>query len=139
MNTSSASPIDSIIDGELDPEDQVRAQEIAAEMAAARERIAQVPASVVVANHAMGLYELAAIHMSCTPPNLSEAKLAIDAIGAIVDTCKGRLGENEQTLNEARMQIQMAYVSLGSGTKADDGASEPAETGPSSTDNEVTD
>ena len=44
-----------------------------AEMAQARAEIASTPAAVVVANHAMGLYELAAIHLSQQPPNLAEA------------------------------------------------------------------
>ena len=36
-------------------------------VADARRRLAEVPASVVVTNHAMGLFELAAIH---PPPSL---------------------------------------------------------------------
>ena len=51
----------------------------------ARQRIAEAPAQVVVVNHVMGLYELAAIHLSSTPPKLSEASLAIDAMAALVN------------------------------------------------------
>jgi len=62
----------------------------------------------------MGLYELAAIHLSGDPANLSEAKVAIDAMAAIVDALPGRLGEHEETLQAARSQIQMAFVQLSS-------------------------
>ncbi len=40
-----------------------------AEIDEVRRQLAQVPPEVVVANHAMGLYELAAIHLSQEPPN----------------------------------------------------------------------
>ena len=85
---------------------------MAAELAEARARLAETPSSVVVANHAMGLYELGAIHLRNDPANLSEAKVAIDAMAAIVDSLPGRLGEHEETLKAARSQIQLAYVEL---------------------------
>ena len=53
-----------------------------AEINEARQRLASVPAAQVVANHAMGLFELAAIHLSQTPPKLSEATLATTTDGA---------------------------------------------------------
>ncbi|GIS56031.1 MAG: hypothetical protein Ct9H90mP30_7160 [Actinomycetota bacterium] len=43
-----------------------------------------------------GDYELAAIHLSSDVPNLSEAKVAIDAMSGIVASLVGRLGENEK-------------------------------------------
>jgi len=73
---------------------------------------------MVVANHAMGLYELGAIHLSNDPANLSEAKVAIDAMAAIIDALPGRLGEHEETLRAARNQIQLAFVELS--TQADE-------------------
>jgi len=97
---------------DLSPEERAQAEAMAAELAEARARLAETPSSMVVANHAMGLYELAAIHLSNTPPNLSEAKVAIDAMAAIVDALPGRLGEHEETLQAARSQIQMAFVEL---------------------------
>ena len=39
------------------------------------------PVEVVVANHAFGLFELAALHLSLQPPQLDEARVAIDAGG----------------------------------------------------------
>ena len=44
----------------------------------ARNRLADVPAEVVVSNHVMGLYELAAIHLSAEPPALHEVTSAPD-------------------------------------------------------------
>ena len=77
-----------------------------------RRRLAEVPAELVVTNHAMGLYELAAIHLSQQPPNLPEAGVAVDALAALVNALEGRLGENEATLNQALTQLQMAFVEL---------------------------
>jgi len=85
---------------------------MAEDMAAARQKIAQVPASMVVNNHLMGFFELAAIHLSNQPPNMPEAALAIDALGAVVDKLAGRLGEDEETLRDSLQQIRLAYVGL---------------------------
>ena len=97
---------------DLSPEERAQAEAMAAELAEARARLAETPASLVVANHAMGLYELAAIHLSDDPPKLDEAKVAIDGMGALVDALPGRLGEHEETLKAARSQIQLAFVEL---------------------------
>jgi uncharacterized protein with GYD domain len=97
---------------DLTPEQREQAMAMAAEMEEVRRQLASVPAAVVVANHAMGLYELAAIHLSSEPPNFSEAQLAIDALGALVEGLHGRLGEAEPTLGEALNQLRMAYVQL---------------------------
>ncbi len=97
---------------DLSPEELAQAEAMAAELAEARARLAETPSSMVVANHAMGLYELGAIHLSNDPANLAEAKVAIDAMGAILDALPGRLGEHEETLQAARSQIQLAFVEL---------------------------
>lgn len=97
---------------DLSPEERAQAEAMATELAEARSRLLETPASMVVANHAMGLYELAAIHLSADPPNLDEAKISIDAMAAIVEALPGRLGEHEETLKAARSQIQLAFVEL---------------------------
>src|SRR3954453_571113 len=97
---------------DLSPEDRERAMAMAHEMDEVRRQLASAPASLVVANHAMGLYELAAIHLSNQPPSFAEAQLAIDAMGAIVEGLRGRLGENEPTLVDALGQLRLAYVQL---------------------------
>ena len=68
----------------------------AVQRAAARRR--RPPWSI--ANHAIGLFQLAALHLSQRPPNLEEAPLAIDAMGALVEGLAGRLGEDEAPLKD---------------------------------------
>ena len=97
---------------DLSPEEQARLAEAADEIAAVRAQLAAAPPEQVVAHHLIGLYELAAIHLGQPTPNLPAARLAIDALGAVLDACKGRLGEVEATLGAARSQIQMAYVGV---------------------------
>jgi len=104
---------------DLSPEQRAQAEAMAQELAEARARIAETPASTVVANHVMGLYELAAIHLSQAPPNLGEGKVAIDAMGAVLEALNGRLGENEATLKEAVTQVRMAFVQLSDEAKSE--------------------
>jgi hypothetical protein len=82
----------------------------------ARNRLAEVPAEVVVTNHVMGLYELAAIHLSADPVDLVSAKLAIDAVSHLVDGLGNRLGEDIDTLRAALSTIQMAFVQVAAAT-----------------------
>ena len=105
----------------LSPEEREQALAMAREMEEVRQQLASVPAAVVVANHAMGLYELAAIHLSSQPPNFAEAQVAIDAMAAIVSSLEGRLGENEPTLKDALQQLKLAYVQLKGATAASEG------------------
>lgn len=81
-------------------------------MAEARQRLAEVPAEVVVTNHAMGLYELGAIHLTASPPDLVEAALAIDALACLVEGLDNRLGENFEVLKDALANIRMAFVQV---------------------------
>lgn len=78
----------------------------------ARRRLAEVPAVVVVVNHVMGLYELAAIHLSSTPPDLVGAALAIDAVACLVEGLGDRLGEEADTLRDALANIRLAFVQI---------------------------
>src|SRR5215218_926099 len=95
---------------ELTEEERARLEEAAEEVAAVRAQLAATPPEQVVANHVIGLYELAAIHLGRQPPDLAAARLAIDALTAVLDACQGRLGELEPTLSGARSQIQLAFV-----------------------------
>jgi hypothetical protein len=99
-------------DEALSPEERQQAEDMARDMAEVQEQIASAPAAVVVANHLMGFYELAAIHLSQQSPNMSEASVAIDALGAVVEKLPGRLGEAEATMRDALHQIRLAYVSV---------------------------
>jgi len=78
----------------------------------ARRRIAEAPAQVVVVNHLMGLYELAAIHLSSVPPKLDDASLAIDALSALVERLGDRLGDHTETMRDALSNIQMVFVQM---------------------------
>ena len=82
----------------------------------ARRRLSEAPAEMVVTNHVMGLYELAAIHLSASPPNLPAASLAIDAVGSLVEGLGDRLGEDSPTLRDALANIRMAFVAVSSAT-----------------------
>lgn len=106
-----------------DQRDQL--SQAAEQVAAIRAQLAATPVELVVANHVMGLYELAAVHLDQAQPNLGSARLAIDALGAILDACKGRLGENEATLVGARSQLQLAYVAVSGRAGGAPGDGEP--------------
>jgi hypothetical protein len=97
------------------PDDLPNPEEMAAmqeELAAMSAEIAQVPAHAVIANHVVGLFQLAAVHLQIDPPNFGDATLAIDAMAAVVDRLKGRLGPDESTLVDALSQIRMAFVQV---------------------------
>ena len=83
-----------------------------ADLAALRTQLAQTPAAVVVTNHCFGLWELAALHLSLQPPQLGEATVAIDALGAVVERLEGRLGDDEGTLRDALAQLRLAFVQI---------------------------
>lgn len=83
-----------------------------ADIAALREQLAHTPAAVVVANHCLGLWELAALHLSLRPPQLDQAAVAIDALGSVVERLEGRLGEDEATLRDALAQLRLAFVEV---------------------------
>ena len=85
---------------------------IAADLDELRHQLVSTPVEVVVANHAYGLFELAAIHLSERPAGLVPARLAIDALGALVEGLAGRLGEAEASLVDALAQIRLAYVQI---------------------------
>ena len=93
-----------------------QAAEIEAAMAEARARLANVPAEIVVVNHVMGLYELAAIHLSSDTPDLVSASLAIDAMAAIVERLGDRLGDDAPTMGDAVANIRLAFVSVKANT-----------------------
>ena len=95
------------------------------EVAALRElhaRLAATPVGDVIVNHAIGIWQLALVHLGVvTPPdeqgrrpapNLPAAGLAIDALAAIVDGVGDRLGEGEEMLRDALNQAQVLFVEV---------------------------
>jgi hypothetical protein len=93
----------------------------------ARRRVAEAPPEVVVTNHVMGLYELAAIHLSADQPNLPAASLAIDAVAFLVEGLGDRLGPDATTLRDALANIRLAFVQVKS--RAESSPAEPAPDG----------
>ena len=83
-----------------------------ADLDAMRQQLAAAPADVVIANHAYAMFELAALHLSLQPPQLDKARLAIDALGALVNGLEHRLGDAESTLKEGLAQLRLAFVQL---------------------------
>lgn len=101
-----------LLTGDLDPEELDAMQEAQRAMEEARSRLADVPAEVVITNHVMGLYELGAIHLSASPPDLLQAALAIDAVACLVEGLGDRLGEDAPTMQDALNNIRMAFVQI---------------------------
>jgi hypothetical protein len=117
---------------DLSPEERRQLEAMQAEMAEVRAQLLAAPAAVVVANHAMGIYELAALHLTTEAPRLDEASLAIDALAALVDGLAGRLGDAEPTLREALGHLRAAYLEVrarSGGPRGGDGAGAPGEPG----------
>jgi hypothetical protein len=99
---------------DLSPAERARVEAMIAEMAEAQRQILAAPAAVVVANHAMGLFQLAALHLKQPEPDLSAARLAIDTMGGLLEAAGDRLGEDGDTLREALTEAQRAYVARSS-------------------------
>jgi hypothetical protein len=108
--------------GELPPEAEATelTQEQYEELLRARAELAAIPVADIIANHAIGLQQLAVIHLLPDPdaegnpgePRLAEAGLAIDALGALVDTLGERLAPHHEALREAVTQLRLAFVEL---------------------------
>ena len=96
--------IDSSIDDTVDESMEALAE--------ARRRLADVPAEVVIVNHAMGLYELAAIHLSSSPADLDQAALSIDALACLVEGLGERMGPDHVVLADALSNIRLAFVQI---------------------------
>jgi hypothetical protein len=93
-------------------------EELAEQVAAMRAELANSPVEVVVANHCYGLFELAAVYLSQQPPMLTQARLAIDALGSLVLGLEGRLGDAEDQLKDGLSQLRLAYVQIDGAQRA---------------------
>jgi hypothetical protein len=106
-----------------------------AELRELARQLAAAPPEDVIANHCYGLFELAALHLSQQPPRLDAARLAIDAMGLVVEGLGGRLGAHAATLADGLTQLRLAFVRIsdaptGSATAAEGPAAatgEPAQ------------
>jgi hypothetical protein len=95
-----------------DETSNTQVDEARAAMDDVRRQLAEVPVEVVITNHVMGLYELAAIHLSASPPDLRQAVLAIDAVACLVEGLDERLGPEIATLRDALASIRLAFVQI---------------------------
>ena len=94
-----------------------------AEMLRSRAELASVPVTDIIANHAVGLWQLAVLHLMPdpdpeglpAPPRLDEARLAIDALGTLVEGLGPRLAPHDETLRDALSQLRLAYVQVADG------------------------
>ena len=94
------------------PEEQAQLEAMQAQMEQVQAQLLAAPAAMVVVNHAMGLYELAALHLMQPEPKLAEASVAIDALGGAGRGPRGRLGDDEDTVREALAQLRAAYLEV---------------------------
>lgn len=88
-----------------------------------RRDLVAAPVEDIVANHCFGLFQLAALHLDEQPPNLEKARLAIDALGGVIEAVGDRLGQHADTLKGALSSIRLAFVEL---SKPRDGEAPPA-------------
>ncbi|MGA8296383.1 MAG: hypothetical protein WB770_05015 [Acidimicrobiales bacterium] len=93
-----------------------------ADVDALRRDLVEAPVEDIVANHCFGLFQLAALHLDEQPPNLDKARIAIDALGGIVETVGDRLGPHAEALRGALASIRLAFVEL---SKPSNGESPP--------------
>jgi len=97
---------------------RIEDQSLADQVEAMRAELAAAPVEVVVANHCYGLFELAAVYLSQQPPLVDQARMAIDALGYLVDGLEDRLGEGEGPLREGLTNLRMAYVQIDGAQRA---------------------
>ena len=97
---------------QVDEQVETQVDDALGAIADVRRQLAEVPAEVVVTNHVMGLYELAAIHLSAAPPDLVSAALAIDAVACLVEGLGDRLGDDAATMRDALGNIRIAFVQI---------------------------
>ncbi|HEX6237316.1 MAG TPA: hypothetical protein VFZ68_08985 [Acidimicrobiales bacterium] len=109
---------------DLSPEEREQLEAYARQVDEARTRLLEVPAGSVVGQQALQFYELAALHLSQPEPRLADARVAIDALAAVVDALGSRLGETHEPLRQALHQLRLAYVER-SGSRPQ-GADRPA-------------
>lgn len=112
--SSSASSYDhDAVAKEHGPEDEVSLSPTE-QLAKLEAELAETPVEDVIANHCYGLFQLAALHLSAEKARTREARLAIDALGAIIEKLGSRLGASFEPLSQGLSQIQLAFVHIAS-------------------------
>jgi hypothetical protein len=88
---------------------------VAEELRRVRAELAATPVIDLIANHAVGLWQLAVLHLvpeEGEEPRLEDASLAIDALAALVEDLGDRLGVHAEPLRDALSQLRLAFVSI---------------------------
>jgi len=111
--------------GSMGTAEEVDEAAVREELRRVRAELADTPVADLVANHAIGLWQLAVLHLTPdedAPVRLDEAGLAIDAMATLVEQLGDRLGESAEPLRDALAQLRIAYVQIseGSGTAPED-------------------
>lgn len=99
---------------DLTPEERAQVEAMTQQVEDARSQLLAAPAGPVVGQQSLQFYELAALHLSEPEPRLDDARVAIDALAAVVETLGPRLGPAETPLRQALNQVRMAYVEVAS-------------------------
>ena len=81
-----------------DLDEELTEEEVAEELRRVRAEISSTPVADIVANHAVGLWQLAVLHL--TPE------------AALVEGLGDRLGEHAQSLRDGLTQLRLAFVEL---------------------------
>jgi hypothetical protein len=95
------------------------------EMRELARQLAAAPPEDVIANHCYGLFELAALHLSQQPANIPAARLAIDAMGLLIDGLGVRLGAHAASLADGLTQLRLAFVRITDAAAAGGGPGGP--------------
>ena len=95
-----------------EPHGEPSEEELQEHLAQLRDQLASTPVEHIVGQLASQLFEVAALHLSLQPPNLAQAQLAIDAMGALVEGLGDRLGQDARPLTEGLSQLRLAFVQI---------------------------
>lgn len=111
-------------------------EDTAARMAELREQILATPVEDLVANHVIGLWEIAALHLGAAQErgrdSVRAAGLVVDAVGALVEGLGDRLGGHSPALREALAQLRLAYVRMAGPTASPQSPAAPGDDEPAS-------
>ena len=103
------------------PEEEAEAREQLRQM---REQLAGTPVADIVANHVIGFWELAVLHLTGVDETAesqpAEAELAIDAVAALVEGLGDRLGQNAEPCARRWPQLRLAFVEASRGAPGEE-------------------
>ncbi|MFI5035205.1 MAG: hypothetical protein ACHQFZ_03250 [Acidimicrobiales bacterium] len=74
------------------------------------ELLRRTPVETILGTHLFHLIQLAAVHLSATPPQLDQARLSIDVAAAMIQAGGERLGEHAGLYRSALAEVQQVFV-----------------------------